>query len=320
MKEQHPKSELLSANELACLFCQEVLPGKKLQRLKHVGSHMEEIALTAITRSYEDWTFYSDSEKYLSSVCGEEHHRDKKLSGSLDLPSARSGLESAPEESTAVQTEIKMPFSTAQDASVVEQSGQAGPIGEEDWYWRPAKQGKKKLRREARCASVELNSAKTSAPSAEDRADRLNAPPPRPPPRFDEDLAGGNDLGWGWGWGWGQQPLGPSSQNHDDGNPPSQPHLKTTDAIAAAKVAYANNCPPETTKQARKTDRGELLGENANKEAQPNANTTRPSEQTGGAKLKSGRPRVQRTGGASSWGDWGVSYAPQKKKHRMVVE
>jgi hypothetical protein len=77
MKEQHPNSELLTAKELACPFCQEELPGKRLQRLKHVGGHMEEIALSAITGALdEDWAFYSESEKYFSSVCGEEPQQD----------------------------------------------------------------------------------------------------------------------------------------------------------------------------------------------------------------------------------------------------
>jgi hypothetical protein len=316
MKEQHPKSELLTSNELACPFCQELLPGKRLQRLKHIGSHMEEIALTAITRAYEDWTFYSDSEKYLSSVCGEERHRDKKVSGSLDLPSARSGLQSAPEESTAVQTGVKISSSTAKDATVAKQSSQARPIAEDEWHFFGEEN--MKLRRKTRSVSKELKSAKVSAVSAENRADGLDATPPQVPPRFDKDLAGGHHLGWGWS----KQQVGPSSQNHDDGNSPSQPRSQTKDAEAAAEAAGTGNRPPETIKQARKAEnlakRGEVLRENATVEPQPDAHTTRPSEQMGRAQPKKSRPRVERTGGASSWGDWRVSYAPRKTKKTSV--
>src|SRR5436309_8741177 len=99
VKKQHPKSELLTAKVLVCPFCQEDLPQRKLQRLKHVGSHMEEIVLTAITRAYEDWTFYSDSEKYLSSASTEEQQQDNKAAETLDLPSAPSESPAAPEES-----------------------------------------------------------------------------------------------------------------------------------------------------------------------------------------------------------------------------
>ena len=87
MKEQHSESEFLTAKKLTCPFCREELPQKRLQRIKHVGSHMEDIALASVTRAYEDWTFYSDSEKCLSSVGGlEQRGHDQQAESSKTIP------------------------------------------------------------------------------------------------------------------------------------------------------------------------------------------------------------------------------------------
>ena len=122
VEKQHPKSELLTAKVLVCPFCQEDLPQRKLQKLKHVGSHMEEIVLTAITRAYEDWTFYSDSEKYLSSASTEEQQQDNKVAETLDLPSESPA---APEESNTVQTKANISPPIAKEASEMGEASDA---------------------------------------------------------------------------------------------------------------------------------------------------------------------------------------------------
>ena len=43
-----------------CVFCGEVLPAAIcMERARHVGRHMEEIAYMVVTKPYEDWDFYS---------------------------------------------------------------------------------------------------------------------------------------------------------------------------------------------------------------------------------------------------------------------
>lgn len=44
-----------------CVFCGEQTGGKDNNRQKHIGRHMEEIAFAVVSRSYEEWDFYSDS-------------------------------------------------------------------------------------------------------------------------------------------------------------------------------------------------------------------------------------------------------------------
>ena len=47
---------------ITCVFCGEVLLEDGWEeRVRHVGRHMEEIAFTVVTKSYEDWEFYSDA-------------------------------------------------------------------------------------------------------------------------------------------------------------------------------------------------------------------------------------------------------------------
>ena len=46
---------------LLCPFCGEKTDRGEVARVKHLGRHMEEIAFAVVTKSYEDWDFYSDS-------------------------------------------------------------------------------------------------------------------------------------------------------------------------------------------------------------------------------------------------------------------
>ncbi|KAL8821610.1 MAG: hypothetical protein Q9191_007272 [Dirinaria sp. TL-2023a] len=66
--ESHPSKEnpvvenTVHENELACLFCGEMLRKSMLdERARHIGRHMEEIAFSVVTKPYEDWDFYTDS-------------------------------------------------------------------------------------------------------------------------------------------------------------------------------------------------------------------------------------------------------------------
>lgn len=49
-------------DDIACLFCREILSNaKRIERARHVGRHMEEIAFSVVTKPYEDWDFYTNS-------------------------------------------------------------------------------------------------------------------------------------------------------------------------------------------------------------------------------------------------------------------
>ena len=315
MKEQHPKSELLNAKELACPFCQEDMPRKRLQRLKHVGGHMEEIALTAITRAYEDWTFYSDSEKYLSSVCDDRQQQDKKLPETSDFPPARSGLPSAPTGSTVGQTEVRVSVPIAKEASKVEKASQPGPKDLVGWYDVPILAAKKqKMSREARRVHEEPKSAKVQAPSSQHSANGHMPLPQSAPPKSDGDRTSAHNSGRGWG----KKQLTLSSQKLDNHTPPSQPRAMTMAAEKDVEVAVTNNKPSMTIAQASRTadpaGNGGVLEAIDTTTPQPRVNSTRSSEQTDGAQAKKDRPRVTRTGGARSWGDWATSPSPRKAK------
>lgn len=184
MKEQHPNSELLTVKELACPFCQEELPQKKQQRFKHVGGHMEEIALSAITGAFEeDWKFYSDSEKYLSSVCSQKPQQHKNPVGFKDLPSARSGLASAAEAPIVGQAEIKASSAMPRQAFAGHSSGQEGAHEMMDPSTNPDEEDKTRQRPEARPTRY-ADLAKVSAPSTAAKPNVLDTPSPS---RFDED-------------------------------------------------------------------------------------------------------------------------------------
>jgi hypothetical protein len=178
MKEQHPNSELLTVKELACPFCQEELPAKKQQRLKHVGGHMEEIALSAITGAFEeDWKFYSDSEKYLSSVCGQEPRQHKDPLESKNFPSLTSGLASAPEAPTVERAEAKTVPTIPRQESGGQSSEPAAANEKESLSFKPADEDKRGQRREARRASS-ANPVKVSASPTTTKPDALDMPSP----------------------------------------------------------------------------------------------------------------------------------------------
>lgn len=170
MKKTHPKSELLTAKVLACPFCQEELPQRKLQRLKHVGSHMEKIVLTEITRVYEDWTSYSDSEKYLSSASTEEQQQDNKVAETLNLPSAPSESPAAPEESNTAQTKANTSPPIAKEASEMGEASDARQVNQGDKFCGPkSTKETKELPPEARQVHTEFKSTQPLASTEENR-------------------------------------------------------------------------------------------------------------------------------------------------------
>jgi hypothetical protein len=170
MKKTHPKSELLTAKVLACPFCQEELPQRKLQRLKHVGSHMEKIVLTEITRVYEDWTSYSDSEKYLSSASTEEQQQENKVAETLNLPSAPSESPAAPEESNTAQTKANTSPPIAKEASEMGEASDARQVNQGDEFGGPkSAKETKELPPEARQVHTEFKSTQPLASTEEDR-------------------------------------------------------------------------------------------------------------------------------------------------------
>ena len=46
---------------LECPFCNEDIGFDLIERVRHIGRHMEEIAFAIVTKPYEEWDFYSDS-------------------------------------------------------------------------------------------------------------------------------------------------------------------------------------------------------------------------------------------------------------------
>ena len=44
-----------------CLFCGENDLPTEISRRRHVERHMEEVAFAVVSKSYEEWEFYSDS-------------------------------------------------------------------------------------------------------------------------------------------------------------------------------------------------------------------------------------------------------------------
>ena len=44
-----------------CPFCSETIAPGLMPRARHIGRHLEDIALTAIPRSYNEWQYYEDS-------------------------------------------------------------------------------------------------------------------------------------------------------------------------------------------------------------------------------------------------------------------
>jgi hypothetical protein len=194
MKEQHPNSELLTVKELACPFCQEELPEKKQQRLKHLGGHMEEIALSTITGAFEeDWKFYSDSEKNLSSVCGQELRQHKDPLESKNLPSLTSAFASTPEAPTVERAEAKTASTISRQASRGQPSEPVVSNEQEYLPFKVADENKREQRQEPRCApsadpAKVLGSPKTAKA---DEPDVLATPSPS---KLDKDLTNDDNL------------------------------------------------------------------------------------------------------------------------------
>jgi hypothetical protein len=325
MREQHPNSELLTAKELACPFCQEELPGKKLQRLRHVGGHMEEIALSAITGAFEEnWKFYSDSEKYLSSVCGEEPQREKRVPESKNLTPTSPGLPSASEGPILAPPEVEASSAILKEVPGLKQSPQARPIDtkQEEWLFKPIDKEKRKQRRVALYEEL----AKVLAQSAADSSSSITAAESshgtirktkefaRTPAALPEEAA-----------------LIDSEAKREVevtkpfvGNDPamhsttSKPSSRMAYVKAVAEVGRTSSQPPKTITEAKKTEkpakRGKVLKENI-PAPKPSANSTETSQQTSRAPPKKDRPRIKRTGGASSWGNWTASSSLRKAKN-----
>lgn len=88
-----------------------------------------------------------------------------------------------------------------------------------------------------------------------------------------------------------------------------------------AEVESTNNQPPKTITEAKKTEnpakRGKVLKKNI-ATPKPIAHSTETSQQTTRAPPKKDRPRVERTGGVSSWGDWTASSSLRKAKNTSL--
>lgn len=305
---------------------------------------MEEIVLTAITRAYEDWTFYSDSEKYLSSASTEEQQQDNKAAETLDLPSAPSESPAAPEESNTVQTKANTSPPIAKEASEMGEASDArqtnqedefgglnsaketkelspearqvrtelkstqplASTGEDGFFPPTSRENKNISKREAREVDTELKSTQPSASNTERNSSRRRAPYAMPPAT----------LGEKW--------LGSTTQNQHDDNSPARTQSKTMTTEREAGVASTNNHSPKTGMQAGRAGdqakRRESLDLPKARAPQPRANSTGPSEQAARAPAKKHRPRVKRTANASSWADWGVSnQPPDDKEHFRIV-
>jgi hypothetical protein len=96
----------------------------------------------------------------------------------------------------------------------------------------------------------------------------------------------------------------------------SQPSPTTTDVKSVVEVAGRRDEPPKTITEARKTEnpakRRVVREENGITSPKPTANSIETSQQTTRALPKKDRPRVERTGGLSSWGNWTVSSKSKK--------
>lgn len=177
--------------ELACPFCQEVLPEKKQQRLKHLGGHMEEIALSAITGAFEeDWKFYSDSEKNLSSVCGQEPRQHKDPFESKNLPLLTPAFISAPEAPTVERAEAKTASTTSRQASRGQPSEPVVSNEQEYLPFKSADENKREQRQETRRAPS-ADPAKVLGSPKTAKADVLDMPSPS---KLDKDLTNDDNL------------------------------------------------------------------------------------------------------------------------------
>lgn len=77
-QEIHPANPLLTASTWTCVFCEQEVEGNSTEKFCHLGHHMEEMAFSVVSRQYEEWDFYSDSEGR-HSVPVEHHDNASKI-------------------------------------------------------------------------------------------------------------------------------------------------------------------------------------------------------------------------------------------------
>ena len=261
VKRQHSDAELLTAKKLTCPFCLEELPQERLQRIQHVGSHMEDIALASVTRAHEDWAFYSDSEKYLSSVGGIEQRGDDNRSESSKLAPA------IPETRARAATQESKPSAERKAIPV-----SASPTP------KPSKANNAPVRAEF---EVDRTSHRQRLrPNLQENHIDLESLQRRPRPDTAEARAN----------------LGKATTKPDE-----HPPKKSTPATKAKGPTKHKESNPEPK---------------SSKKARPDAESTRPSDSVDvDIELpKKDRPRVQRTGGISSWADWKAASPRHKAK------
>lgn len=66
----------------ACPFCSETIAPGAGPRARHIGRHLEDVALTAIPRSYSEWQYYEDSSSAVTEASTTPTHGIYKCTSS----------------------------------------------------------------------------------------------------------------------------------------------------------------------------------------------------------------------------------------------